>query len=349
MNQQQQQPAYVSQMASIVERINNPPRLVQCIQMHNEAEFAPLVLKSIYNEVDQIIVIEGAVANRPKSTPDGHSTDNTREIIQDFKDKHDPDKKVLYLSIKKPWENLEELKQMFLNLVNDGDWLIINDADEFYQPNDIRRVRKAINLHPHAMEFIPTFLHFYRDFQHVAAPAAEWQPQHQRIFKFVRGMKYNSHPIVTLPDGYCSYFSPHIQHRRYLLNNFFIYHYGYARLNMDSLMLDKKEYYEKELAKHNNANLKFDTKVKEWLARSEPANSILKFPLNLHPEVLKEHPMYNYTDQGFANRDSEFKSWEDDRLYSKVLKNEQYGNIWLCMNTIAPPAMGLFHNQINID
>ena len=131
-------------MQSIAERVNNKPRLVQCVQMHNEEEFAFQVLKSIYDEVDRIIVIEGAVENRPNSTPDGHSTDRTVEIVQDFKANHDPKKKILFVQIKKHWKNLEEIKQTFLDMSFPGDWLIINDADEFYQPADIRRLRKAI-------------------------------------------------------------------------------------------------------------------------------------------------------------------------------------------------------------
>lgn len=340
------QPMYVPQMASISERINNPPKLVQCIQMHNEEEFAPIVLKSIYNEVDQIIVVEGAVANRPKSTPDGHSTDRTLEIVEDFRKNHDPDRKVLMIKIKKPWKNLEEMKQTFIALTNEGDWLIINDADEIYKPEDIRRIRKAIELHPHAAEFIPTFLHFYRDFQHVYAPAPEWQPQHQRIFKRINGMKYNSHPIVTLPDGHCSYFSMHLQHRRFLVDNFFIYHYGYARSGMDQIMLEKQEYYKKELAGHDRADVKFDAKVKEWMNRSEQSANILTFQLENHPEVMREHPMFQFVDPVFATKT--FKDWKEDRLYSKVLANQPYGNIWLCMNQISAPALPLFHNQVNV-
>ncbi len=334
-------------MKSITERINNPPRLVQAIQMHNEEEFAPIVLKSIYDQVDQIIVIEGAVENRPKSTPDGHSIDRTWEIIQDFQNNHDPQKKVLSLKIRKPWKNLEELKQTFIELTNEGDWLIINDADEIYRPEDIVRVRKAIELHPHACEFIPTFIHFYRDFQHVYAPAPEWQPQHQRIFKRINGMKYNSHPIVTLPDGHCSYFSMHLQHRRYLLNNFFIYHYGYARSDMDQIMLDKQEYYKKELAGHGRADIKFDAKVNEWMERTEMTGQILEFPLDKHPEVMREHSMFNYVDSIFQTQ--KFPSWETDRLYSKILANQPYGNIWLCMNQISAPALPFFHNQLTIN
>ena len=337
---------YVAQMSSITQRINNPIKLVQCIQMHNEAEFAPIVLKSIYDEVDQIIVIEGAVANRPNSTPDGHSIDNTWEIIQDFKVNHDPKKKILAVRIKKPWKNLEELKQTFIELTVDGDWLIINDADEIYRPEDIRRVRQAIELHPHACEIVPTFLHFYRDFKHVYAPAPEWQPQHQRIFKRINGMKYNSHPIVTLPDGHCSYFSSHMQHRRYLIDKFFIFHYGYARSNMDKIMTEKQEYYKKELANHARADVKFDAKVKEWVGRLEPDANILSFPLDQHPAVVREHPMFHFEDAVFAKK--QFKPWTEDRLYSQVLNNQPYGNIWLCMNGMAAPAMSLFHNQISL-
>jgi len=240
---------YEPQMANISRRVDNPPKLVQCIQCHNEEEFIGLTLKSIYDVVDRIIVIEGAVENRLNATEDGHSTDRTNEIIDDFKDNNDPDNKLVVLRINRHWKNLEEIKQTFLDMCMDGDWIIINDADEFYKPEDIMRLRVAIGRYPHASEFIPTFLHFYRNCNHIAVPGPEWQPQHQRIFKYVRGMKYNAHPIVTDPAGHDTYFSPHYQHRRYIMNNFFIYHYGYARHNMDEIMKAKQAYYKGEIAK----------------------------------------------------------------------------------------------------
>ena len=210
-----QQIYYVPQMASIAERVNRPVKLVQCIQMHNEEEFALKVLSSIYSEVDKIIVIEGAVVNRPNATTDGHSTDNTLQIIKDFKANNDPDKKVILISVPRPWKNLEEMKQTFLDLCVPGDWIIINDADEIYRPEDIRRLRKAIELEPHAQEFVPTFLHFYGDYLHVAKPGPEWNPFHQRIFKYIRGMKYIGHPTVYDPAGHDTYFSPQYWSRRY--------------------------------------------------------------------------------------------------------------------------------------
>lgn len=331
---------YVPQMASIAERVNRPVRLVQCIQMHNEQEFARIVLSSIYDEVDRIIVIEGAVANRPNATPDGHSTDDTLQIIKDFKANHDPKKKVVLISINKPWKNLEEMKQTFLDLSIPGDWMIINDADELYRPEDIRRLRRAIELEPHAQEFVPNFLHFYGDFNHIAKPGAEWNCQHQRIFKYIRGMKYNTHPVVLDPAGHCTYFSPHYQPRRFVPKNpINIYHYGYARSNMNEIMRAKQVYYEKELSAHGAANQKFDQKVKDWFSKTE---NVLIFD-GEHPEIMKQHPMFSVNIDGL----NVTGNWKDDDYYKRTI-NGNVGNIYLCMNRLAQPYMSYYNNAIEI-
>jgi hypothetical protein len=330
---------YVPQMQSIAQRVNRPVRITQCIQMHNEEEFAAAVLSSLYSEVDRIIVTEGAVLNRPNATEDGHSTDRTREILADFKANHDPDKKLVVVSLKRPWKDLEEIKQTFLTMSVPGDWLLINDADEFYQPSDIRRLRKAIDLNPHASEFVPNFLHFYGDFNHVAVPGPEWQPQHQRFFRFERGMKYNSHPVVTDPGGNCTYFSPHYQPRRVMLNDFYVWHYGYARRSMDEIMEQKQAYYRGELAKHGGADKKFDQKVKAWFDNTEP---VLRFD-GAHPDAVK-HLHFSHT----PVRGKEIGDWKEDRFYKQVLANEPYGNIWLCMTGQAAPHMPHFHNGMDI-
>ena len=341
-----QQMYYVPQMQSIAERVNTPARLVQCIQMHNEEEFAFTVLSSIYDDVDRIIVIEGAVENRPNATETGHSTDMTVKILQDFKKNHDPDNKLLIISINRPWENLEAMKQTFLDMSVPGDWLVINDADEFYRPEDIRRLRKAIELEPHAQEFVPNFLHFYGDCFHVAVPGPEWQPQHQRIFKYVRGMKYNSHPVVTDPAGHCTYFSPHYQHRRYMLNDFFIYHYGYARRNMNRIMEEKQEYYEKELAGHGAANEKFDQKVQAWFDDTEP---VLEYSgPNPFLDLFKPEPGIPLPSVITNKELNVVGDWSNDPFYSKVLSNESYGNIYLCMTGQAAPGMQHYHNGLTV-
>lgn len=335
------QPLYFPQMGSIAERVNNPARLVSCVQCHNEEEFIGLTLKSIYNEVDRIIVIEGAVENRPNSTPDGHSTDRTVEIIQDFKANHDPYKKILFVQIKKHWKNLEEIKQTFLDMSFPGDWLIINDADEFYRPEDIRRLRVAIDRYPHICEFVPTFLHFYRDFKHIAVPGPEWNPQHQRVFKYVRGMKYNSHPVITDAAGHCTYFSPHYQGRRGVMKvPLYIYHYGYARMNMDNIMRQKEEYYTKELSKHNRADIKFKEKLDAWKNKAEP---VLYFDSE-HPEAIRSHSMFNVPSAKYNHE----LFWHENDFYKQVINGDPVGTIWLCMNRLAQPFMYHYHNGLEI-
>lgn len=336
-----QQIYYQPQMASIAERVNKPVRIVQAIQMHNEEEFAFAVLSHLYNEVDRILVIEGAVANRPNATPDGHSTDRTVEIIQDFKANHDPDKKVIFISINRPWKNLEEMKQTFLDMSMPGDIILINDADEFYDPKDISRIRQFFDLQPHATELIVNFLHFYGDCYHVAKPGPEWSTAHQRIIKYVRGSKYISHPVLTDPAGHCTYFSPHYQYRRFVPKNpINVYHYGYARNNMDEIMKRKQEYYTKELMAHGAANKKFDQKIYDWFNKTEP---VLEYD-GFHPDVILQHSMFQFK----RNDLNIVGNWKDDELYCKILDGKEIGNIPLCMNHQAQPYMSFYHNGIDI-
>ena len=72
---------YYAPMNAISEVIAYEPKIVQCTQCFNEEAFIWYALKSIYNEVDYIRVVEGAVENQVNATEDGHSTDNTVKII----------------------------------------------------------------------------------------------------------------------------------------------------------------------------------------------------------------------------------------------------------------------------
>ncbi len=329
------------QMDYIVDSINKPAKLVQCIMAHNEEEFIEYTLKSIYSEVDRIIVVEGAVENRANQTADGHSIDKTMEIVRQFKKEKDVDRKITPIQIRRPWKSLEEMKQTFFDMCCDNDIIIINDADEIYKPEDIKRVRTLFDREPYASEVVPMFLHFYRDFGHIQAPDNEWQPLHQRIFRYQRGMKYNSHPVATDPWGRCTYFDPAYQHRRFTMNNFFIWHYGYARSGMDEIMKSKQIYYEKELKKLN-ATKQFDKKVSEFLNKIENLNLIGQYPLDLHPEVMKTHPMFSYSDSFY--KDKSFTSWSEFSPYKEMLTGKEYGLNWLWMRQ-PNPRQAFYHHE----
>lgn len=334
---------YLAPMDWISETLTYKPKIIQCIQAYNEKDFIWYTLRSIYDEVDEIRLVEGAVQNQPDCPSDGHSTDGTLDIIHDFIKKEDPDKKVNLIQKKDgPWDSLEEMKQQFLNYAVKGEWNLINDADEIYQKSSIRLLRKCIDVHPIASEFIFNFLHFYGDWQHIAKPTNEWQFQHQRFYRVIPGMKYISHPVVTNPDGRCSFFDPLIQNRRFV-TPFYIYHYGYARPNMDENLKQKQVYYNKELSKHGGADKPFDEKVNVFLNRQENINDFCSYPLERHPDIMKGHKMFKYEDHRW--KDKKLQDWKCVEPYN--LNLNQIGNIHLWMSGLNP-RMPFYSNQISL-
>lgn len=288
-------------------------KLVKCVQAINEAGWIEANLANCYDEFDKIRIVEGAVKGRPNSTPDGHSTDNTRELIRNFPD---PSNKIEFYSYNRHFDSLEQLKQVFLDIAKEGEWLFIVDVDEFYMEGDINRIRKFIMNRPNsANEFIPIFLHFYRDFKHLKAPHPEWQPQHQRIIKYTNGLRYHTHPVATLPDGRCTYFDASIQSHRFTIP-VYIFHYGHAKGKEEHKA--KAEFYRSELQKFEgrggSAASEFDIKLDEFVNYKEDLSTILEYD-GPHPVALQNHPLRNYNEPFYE--DKQLVNWKKDKVYSK--------------------------------
>jgi len=327
MQPQQVQQKQMSAILTEVNRNLSEIKLVKCLAVHNEEGWIEYNLKNCYEEFDIIRVVEGAVVGRPGSTPLGHSSDRTLELIKNFPD---PDNKIELYTGNRFFKSLEEQKQTFLDYANDGEWLFIVDCDEFYLEGEVARVRKAIEKHPLASEIVPTFLHFYRDFFHLKAPHPEWQPQHQRIIRYRAGLRYHTHPVATDGNGKCTYFTPEYQPHRYTVPNLYIYHYGHAKGRAFHEM--KKAFYESELEKFKladgtNASDKFDEKFVEFMEHTESLDTILHFN-GSHPKAIDGHPLRfqcsdsrywtpNNSDSGVEFvRNEEIKCWKDNFVYS---------------------------------
>ena len=314
------------QILDILQEVNYKyaePVLVKCLAVHNEEGWIEYNLANCYTEFDIIRVVEGAVQGRPGSTEDGHSTDSTLDRIRNFPD---PDNKIELITQDRFFKSLEEQKQTFLDLANEGEWLFIIDCDEFYMEGDIQRVRQAIRKRPTASEIIPTFLHFYRDFWHVKAPEPEWQPQHQRIIRYRPGLRYHTHPVATDSQGKCTYFDGSYQTSRYTMEDLYIYHYGHAKGKEFHQM--KQEFYKSELEKFNladgtNASDKFDDKLLEFVNCTENFDTILEFS-GRHPEVMTDFPEWNRIDPHYDITEDEklsyggprFVDWKSHFVYS---------------------------------
>jgi len=298
-----------NQVSAICDAIDKKPRIVQCIQACNEEKLIEACMLQLYNKVDKIIVIEGAVQNKVKAgqaTPDGHSLDKTVEVIKRVKQEQDPDRKIIFVQIDRPWLDLEELKSTFFQYMQDGDWMLITDADEFIHPEVIDDLRQAISAEPYATEFVPSaFYHFWRDAWHVRKPSGDWGQQHQRFIKFQQGLHYKNHPVARDANNQCTYFSPLYLGRRFVLPSLKFYHYSYCRMN-DADIEQKKQFYDRELAQTKHGDVGAYARggqTDEFINKFEDLDTVLRFD-GTHPPAMANHEIVNKRDSFLSSQNN---------------------------------------------
>lgn len=94
-------------------------KLIGCVIAYNEEMLLPSCLDSVRPWVDELVVVEGRIAEMPGTT--SCSTDRTRLIAQGCSDR------VIWNS--HPWKTEQEMRNQYL-IGNDGDWYFVIDADE---------------------------------------------------------------------------------------------------------------------------------------------------------------------------------------------------------------------------
>ncbi len=297
-----------NQVSAICDAIDKKIRIIQCIQACNEESLIEACMLQLYTKVDKILVIEGAVKNKvnaKQATPDGHSLDRTVEIIKNVKANKDPENKIIFIQIDRPWSDLEELKSTFFQYMQDGDWMLITDADEFIHPEVVDDLRKAVSAEPWATEFVPSaFYHFWRDAWHIRKPSGDWGQQHQRFIKYTFGLNYQNHPVARDGTGQCTYFSPHYLSKRFVLPSFKVFHYSYCRLD-ETDVAKKKDFYNKELGQTKHADVGAYARggqTDEFVNKSEDLSTVLRFD-GLHPPAMSLHPIVQRHDEFLATKE----------------------------------------------
>jgi len=296
---------HYNQVQSIVDAMDSRPKIVQCIQCVGEETLIEACILQVYDQVDKILVIEGGTQNKvnaKQATSDGHSLDRTVEIIKEVKANKDPDKKIVFVQIDRAWASLEELKNTFFQYMQDGDWMLITDTDEFIHPETVSLLREAISIEPWATEFIPTFYHFWKDRRFIRNPAnLGFGVQHQRFIKFHPGMHYQDHPVARDKDGVCTYFDPRYLGRRFVLPNFDIFHYSYMNFKQKDIA-EKKAFYEKELTDPmaNNERSMIDMQFTNY---TESKDDLLVSNDIIHPDIVQEQGWYDQLDERLSTDD----------------------------------------------
>ena len=123
------------------------PRVTFGVIVLNGEPFTRYCLRSLYPFAHEIIVVEGAVPGAAgASTPDGHSSDGTLDVLREFQSVEDPHRRVQVVTAEDeghpngfwPGEK-DEQSQAYARRAT-GDYLWQVDIDEFYTERDMRLV-----------------------------------------------------------------------------------------------------------------------------------------------------------------------------------------------------------------
>jgi len=125
------------------------PKVDFAFIVHNGQPFFELNLKNIYPFANRIIVVEGPVGYYRNALKCGPSTDGTLEALKAFPD---PEGKIVLEQ--GLWEEKDQMVRAQEKHFS-GDYVWVPDADEFWKPEDIRKVFDYLDGHPecHSMSF----------------------------------------------------------------------------------------------------------------------------------------------------------------------------------------------------
>jgi len=281
--------AYPEEGKAIKEWWNRRPLITACYKVFNEASFLGYSLRSIYDYVDHIDIVEGAMkASMTKANSDGSSTDDTVKIVKEFPD---PQHKIRLLQGK--WRDREHMQAKLLEICN-SKWMLYIDGDEVADPESMQNLRSFCEDHQdgNIVYARPSrFYNFWHDFKHIAYslnPLSPWAqyglPHAFLIWRDIPGLNFAQ--LHTIPiDGLGNVVSldhPAYRKRQKVLDNVFIYHFGNAK-GVESMK------YKLTLP---HPRLLTDAEVDPWFSGEMPADMILeKFDGKL-PDMLKSHPAF---------------------------------------------------------
>lgn len=274
-------------------------RITAGMIVHNGEPFVGYALRAIYDFIDEIIVVEGAVEKAVfAANPDGSSTDGTVETLRSFPD---PDNKITLIQGK--WQKKLDQSQAWFDRAT-GDYVWIVDSDEMYLPHDIVEVKQMLEHDPEIT--VVSFYHrtFWHNL-HTELVGPPWEGNrdvvYERIFKRGPGYRYikHRHPTVVDADGVSLVDKKLVRANEMRRRGIFIYHYSYV----DADQVWRKMQYHRARGSTNAAIPGWYEKVyMAWL--DDPAGVELKygtFPNGTggwtqpyygpHPPAMYEHPL----------------------------------------------------------
>lgn len=230
--------------------VSAPVKISFGIIVLNGEPFLRYNLRSLYPFAHQIIVVEGACPSASEvATPDGHSTDDTLEVLQAFKYEEDLDNKLLVVTAEQEgypngfWPNKTVMSQAYARRCT-GNYLWQVDGDEFYHEEQMRRlIRLLEQTRPDAISF--PMLTFWGSLKYIADSfylIRDGAAEFHRLFAWAPGYSYNTHfpPTVFDEHGKNLRKKKWIRAQQLRKMGVFLYHYS---LLFPHQVFDKVRYY----------------------------------------------------------------------------------------------------------
>lgn len=268
------------------------PKIVACYILFNEEDYIEYSLKSIYDFVDKIMIVEGATkAVYEFANEDGSSSDKTNEILNNFPD---PENKIRIIHGK--FNDKTEQRNVYCQFLEGMDYVFVIDGDEVWDKQTLLKIEHLIFARPDIPAFCFNFKDFWQDFSHISKGIwTQFTGRKSLInLNLTGGLKYNNHILPLTKDGkdipaaFCKDIS--------------FFHYSYAR--PDKKIKQKINYYLKNGTP--GYNIRKDWYEIVWMGwkqdKIKVENEFGTHPFGLpsftelwkedHPEVMKSHPLY---------------------------------------------------------
>jgi glycosyltransferase involved in cell wall biosynthesis len=146
-------------------------------------------LKSIYEHVEHIIIVEGVVEDYAKQNPtlhaNGRSVDKTIEIVENF---YDPLGKIELVMEDKIWKNKNEMQNEIAKRVKTGLYLKV-DADEIWAEKDIEYCRRIFIQDAALTVMYMQRWHFWKSLKMVAV-GGQWDCAEARMWRWTEGFHH---------------------------------------------------------------------------------------------------------------------------------------------------------------
>lgn len=168
-----------------------------CLNVFNEATTLEESMRSVAPFVDRILIIDGAYKDFPYNGNNGASDDGTLELVRRLQKEWDRPVIELVEAPAGGWENEMVKRTVYCDLVEEGAWLFILDADETvaFGGEVLTRLHSFNEIRPFEMG---TACERHHD--------VGGKPSYGcmgRVYKKKKGMKYDqSHSHVVFDGGY---------------------------------------------------------------------------------------------------------------------------------------------------